>query len=375
MKQKYEKIYHVSDTDMDGYVSQYLFSLTGHKDVMYFNPKRNDMGEAFNLIFNDVVKHKDKKILLLITDFSLEEQWVKRLNNFKRGNKNIDIEYQLLDHHKTGEKIAKENEWYHFNNERCSALLTAHYVINNYVDETDDIKIKEDILFIGEFVDAYDRWIQDHPYFYQSNFVNEVIMGESRYPKAIQNHQDLRRDAIFHLIKSYILYFKKDDANIYELEKSKIDVTMSYLKGKIPDVVLEDKNISIFQKQCKHYAEEYLKNEKEYPTVMIDNVPFKVFYEVTGNLYQYMSSYYLDEAKEADATISVGKNGRCSLRTRKDNISVREIAEKHFNGGGHDGAAGGEFLESLEVNSEAEVIKLLKKKFKTRKLNKNQNPQ
>jgi len=363
MKKKYDKIIHISDTDMDGYGAQYMMSKTNPKDITYYNPKRNELGEIFNKVFKEILKNKDKKILLLITDFSLEEQWVKKLNNFKKGNKHIQVEYQLLDHHATGEKISKENDWYHFDNYKCSALLTAKYVVKYFLNDNEE-ELKNELLFIGELIDKYDRWItEDELSFEQSNYLNQILFESSRIPDVLKEKEKLKRNKIFELIDKIGISFKNENSSIEDIEMKKPKMEKDYLKGKIETEMLENKNISIFKKYCKYYANEYLKDEKKYKTIYIDNIPFKVFYNVTGEVWQQMSSYVLNNAKEAKALISIGQNGRCSLRTRNPEVNVRIIAEKYLNGGGHDQAAGGSIEEILEANSIEEILKIVEKKF------------
>ena len=75
---KYNKIYHLSHNDLDGYSSQYAMSFTG-ENIMYFNTSYEDVGININLIIKEILLNKKDKILFLITDVSLTEEFQKKM--------------------------------------------------------------------------------------------------------------------------------------------------------------------------------------------------------------------------------------------------------------------------------------------------------
>lgn len=358
---KYNKIYHLSHNDLDGYSSQYAMSFTG-EDIKYFNTSYEDVGININLIIKDILSNKKDKILFLITDVSLTEEWVKKLNNFKRGNKNIDITIQLLDHHKSNENLSKENEWYFLDMNKCATLITCEYVIKNFDISKKD---KNYLTFLGEFVDSHDRWLETHKYHNKANFLSDCVY-ELEFPDFLK---ESNREFVFFLIEKISLYFKEtffskyiyNDKNIQNCEKYVLNLYREFLSNKIPDKILKEKNLKINHKMFYYFSVlfEKLETKTYYLTIENRTMSFKMFYNLNSTVFQYLSHYYLERNKNIDFCISVKSSGSLSFRSKDENNDVAFIAKTFFDGGGHACASGGNYKKYGTINSIQDFEKIL----------------
>jgi len=278
---EYDVIYHLSDADLDGYGSQHFLNYYNKKfintKIVFSNARRMEITTKIKNVFSEIYNRKDDKILFLITDLSLEESQVKKINNFKSGNKNIDLDIQLLDHHITGLKNSENNDWYHMDINNCSAMLTYKWLEKNI--ERDEV---QDVL--SKVIQSYDLWKEKDEYFDIGVFLSNVITKEIRYPENFDDQERNERlfmiDQLSNLIfeNSNIrkleenLYNLKNDYVIDKLENGYIYKDLSYkdkkniylgqiMEGK--NVIFNafkeigNKDISIFSKDMKKYMNEY----------------------------------------------------------------------------------------------------------------------
>lgn len=361
---KYDIVFHLSHNDLDGYASQYAMTFT-KENILFYNTSYEDVNLNINLIFKEILNNKDKKILFLITDVSFDINAVNKINNFKKGNKNIDVSFQLLDHHKSNSASSEYNDWYYFDNDKCATLLTCEYVIENFKLTKNEIDY---LKYLGDFVDSHDRWLETHKYHHKANFLSDFIFNIS-YPDFLN---DNKREYIFFLIKKISLLFKENfiskllnKNSIEYCEKNIMNIIKSYLQGKIPDMILKDKNLKLNNKMIYLFTTLYEKTESNTYSVEINGKiqKFKILFDINSTIFQYLSHYYLGRNSDVNFMISVKKSGSMSFRSRYEECDVSYLAKTYFNGGGHSCASGGNFKSYGEVNSIQEFEKLMKTKM------------
>jgi len=349
MNKKYDVVYHLSDIDLDGYGSQYLMNMTD-EDIVFFNTNISELNKSINDIFELILKNKDKKILFMITDLSFNEKTIKKFNNFKKGNSNIDLTYQLLDHHKSNGENVNE-EWYLFDNNRCSARITADWILENY--DFNVFKI-DYIEYLGDFIDAHDRWLENSIYFHKSNFLSDKIFNI----QFLDEMKNEKRDYIFYIIEKYTNFLKS--GNIFDLESSSYNFDLIYLKDKIDFDLYKNINISLKLKYINYYAEFYL-NKINIELLKFKNNFVLVFYNLDKEIFQYMSKIIMKNRKNIDFLMNISTSGSISFRSQKE-IDVGNISKKYFNGGGHKNA-GGAKININGIHSKKELYKYLIDKY------------
>lgn len=356
---KYDIIYHLSDTDLDGYGSQYLTSLL-NENIKYYNCRIKDYNSKIKSILDDILLNKDKKILLLITDLSLTIDEADRLNNFIRGNSNIDLKIQLLDHHITGLETSKNNKWYYLDVDKCSAKITAYYVIN-YFEITSCAEINY-IDSIGDLIDSHDRWLENSIYHNKANHLADLV-----YNTLFEDYMvDQKREYIFHIIKTLSYQIIYDNLSMKDIELRNYNMINSYLKNKIDEDIYENDDIKLEHK-FYHYLETIyseLKNEIVEMKYNDQIVKFKISVNMDSNLFQYLSHIHLKKNRDLDFMVNLkNNNSKCSLSFRSLVFDVEEIARKHFEGGGHKQACGGKINFNKNFISDTEAKELILNKI------------
>ena len=356
----YSKIIHLSHNDLDGYGCQYLTNLL-YKNVTFFNTSYFDVDKNVNNIFKLILDKQNDKVLFLITDVNIDVKTENKINNFRNGNKNLNYDVQVIDHHKTGQDIADRNlDWYSLDTSRCATYLVGQWLLDNNPDI--NLSKKKYIKFIMEFIDSHDRWLEDHKYHHKANLVSGFIFNKIKYPTLFKDYE---REHFFFFLKEAFKYFSNENSTIYDFENNQVILLLSYLEDKLDKNIFEDKNICYEHKLYKYFTKLYTKmNTQTFEIKNIDNVnyKFKLFYELDSNVFQYLSHYYLNEnSDKVDFFLNVKSKGSLSFRS-KGNIDVEGLAKNYFNGGGHLNAAGGSIkLEpNQKFHSLSDVIEILK---------------
>lgn len=360
---QYDRIIHLSHNDLDGYGCQYLLNLVKEKNqnITFLNTSYFDVNKNVNLVFQEILSNPNDKTLFIISDVNLTMDAGDKINNFKNGNQHLNYDVILIDHHKTGKEVSlKYPEWYKLDLSRCASYLVGQWLINNNKIEND---LKNYILFIMEFIDSHDRWLENHKYHDKANLISGFVFNKIEYPDFLEN---IKRDHIFNLLDIGFNYFMDEKNNIYDFEKNEMKHLLSFLENKIPDEMFFSKDKSYSNKLINLFAEEYKKfDTKTFLINLNENTKysFKLFYELDSNIFQYLSHFYLNDVKEIDFMVNIKSKGSCSFRSKGD-IDVGTLSNKYFNGGGHTNAAGGSIpLEDIKLKSESDVIKILKEKY------------
>lgn len=369
---EYTKIYHLSHTDLDGYGSQYmtrhLAAINEHLTVKYFNASYKEVIGKVSEILSEIANDREGKILVLITDLSINEKIAKKLNNFKRGNKDIDLEYLALDHHRSNPEVAKQNKWCYVDHNKCGASITADFISGLVKSES----VKSHLLFVGKFIQAHDIWEKESEYFHKSNLLADII-NNFYFP---DNMSDIKREFILNYIFVF-LNLIKDLKGVQEIEMSlpiilKDALFLSGLNKDISESNIPSKH-KLYYFLAKKYAEKeqklysYLRDHDK--TYEFEEYFFRVVFNMNSECFQYFSHYYLEDNKNIDFIISISSSGKCALRSVKD-VDVNKIAYNIAGGGGHFNASGMKFNFTKNIHSDVEAIMNISENVKDIKITK-----
>jgi oligoribonuclease NrnB/cAMP/cGMP phosphodiesterase (DHH superfamily) len=342
---KYDIVYHLSHTDLDGYGAQLM---TRNLNPIYLNTDYYNLLVNINYIFSEIYIKRDKKILFLITDLAISEKIAKKINNFFRGNKDIDLTVQVLDHHKTTKDVADQNDWYHFDNTKCGASLTSEYVCREF-------GFDKKLLEIGKIIQAHDLWEKESPYFGVANLLSDVLF-DIYFPDFLL---DEKRKFFLHYIEAFIeTNLTSAHNNVFKLEKLMPDILISCLAKTINNEILHDNFVRTLYKVYWYQATCFL--EKKFETLEYKGLKYKVLFDIDRGFYQYFSHYVLEMDSSLDFLVNIRPSGSISLRSVKD-VDVSLIAQELCNGGGHKHAAAGKVIFDKEIHSYEEVVSFLKK--------------
>lgn len=346
----YDNLIHISHTDIDGYGSQYLTKLIG-LNAIYYNVDYGQIARVLNLAFNKLDK-LNGSTLILISDLNITEDIANKMNNFKRGNKHLNFEYLVIDHHITGLEVSKKNSWYKLDSSKCASYLVGNWILDSFFkgERRNQKELINKIKFTMEFIDAHDRWLVDHPMHNRANFVSSLIFSELKFPN---NMEDERRDFIFDFIDKSIEFFQLGNSTI-TFEQKKPLILKDILKKNIDKDVYENDDIPVKDKMINYFTKIY--SNLKTKTLDFEGKSFKLIFNMDSGIFQYLSHYYLEDNKDIDFMINVKLGGNCSFRSCGD-INVESIARRYFNGGGHKNAAGGN-LSNYSFNSEEELIEI-----------------
>jgi hypothetical protein len=360
--EEYDIILHLSHTDLDGYGSQYVMNFIKtikNLNIEYFNVNNyNETEKIFKSIFKLILnQYSNKKILLLITDLSIKENIAKRMNNFIKGN-NIDLTYQVLDHHKTGLDISKENEWYKIDTNKCGTSLTVDFILEN---SNINKEITNYLKFIGNFIESHDLWKKDDLFFHHSNFLADLIYNFY----FIDNLNDDKRQFIF----NYIYIFTGSIIDNKNIKLIELEMKLPEILNKVlillnlDKTIINNPSIRTLNKLIYFQSLKYKRTEESKEILTLNNdIKFIVVHNFNSSFFQYFSHYYLEDNRKIDFIINIKNNGSMSFRTIKKNIDVEKIA-KIFdkNGGGHKEAAGCKIkFQNKNIYSYNEIIKEIK---------------
>lgn len=337
MNKKYDLFYHLSDIDLDGYGSQYFVSKTD-ENVEFFSVKIYNFREKLNEVFSKCLENKDKKIMILITDISLDSSLYEKMTNFKKSNSNIDLTFQVLDHH-ISNGLYEDTDWYFIDESKCSAKITCEWVLKNYNFTDSEDKFYR---FVGEMVDSQDRWLTNHNLFSRSVFLADIIFNT----KFLDIFEEEKREYFFYFIEEYCKLVFFNDHNISYLENMVNPINREFLKNKVePEYFNEfiSTNNLFYYWFIKMFKDDPVKTGFE---ILQTNsgLKFVAFFEINSTIYQYFSHLFLEYFTDIDFCVSVKRKGNLSFRSQ-EHCDVGSLARDFFNGGGHKNASGGKVNE------------------------------
>ncbi len=351
---EFDKIFHLSHIDLDGYGCQYL-TIKAFNDIKVYNANYGaEVNQKLEQIYTDIKKLKEKEEftpLILITDLNLT---TKECNTLEKEALKLNAKILLLDHHATGENAAKNFEWYHLDISKCATLITYNWLQENF-----DFDKEKEYEAIVEAINSIDIWVEDSKYF----SYGKVLLG------MISNAREIDRVAFADEDNSYKLSLideSKKILNKYPLEKAPIIlddkihfIKKDFFKNDIDNT--KDNLVAI-------YISKLLNKNKEKMTV---NYGTKkgILTCSTGNT-SLIGNKFLKDNPDYDFYLEVSSRGTLSLRSN-NKIDVSKMAEEIGKGGGHPNASGGK-IEHYKDSFVYENFKEFIQNYLNQKVNKNE---
>lgn len=353
--EEYDRVIHLSHEDLDGFSCQVLTKMALGDNVEFTNTSYADVGEKIKLILEAVKKVPELNILFLITDVNLKSGECLMVENYLKENSNLEV--ILLDHHATGADEAAKYDWYDLDTKYSATKLTYMFLLAN---------TNEKFRSLGDFVEivnTYDLWREEDVYRHKvGTFLNEVVFEGPRFPKIL--HKE-RGEYIRYMLLRFAELMPSSNTevelpglNIRAIEEEFYPAfKKAYLKIHLDEAFVKDITITMRVK-FDHLIFKFLK-EMDFAVVSIDDVNFKVFFELDGGIFQTVSHLFNRFPDDSfNACINIKGDGKVSARCQ-DPVNVGRIAKDYFiEGGGHPCAAGGK-ISNTRLRSYEEAVAAL----------------
>ena len=332
------KLFHISHTDLDGYGCQ-LITNEFFKNGFFYNANYGqEVKLCIDKVIRDLENFKEEEILFLISDLNLTSQEAKDLD-FQINNLVSDgykIKLQLLDHHISGAKSAKEFYWYFLDSNRSATKIVYDYMIEEF--DAFDQDTKSWLEPLVNSINAVDIWLENEI----KNFeFGKVLMSMITKVKEINNtlFPDLTRTFKFYLLKEASKFIDEKDAHI-KLDNEIHFIKKEFLKLNEKDDTLDNLSATYLVKTLEDVKEELTviyKGQKGLLTYCLGSI------SIPGNAFLKANLDY-------DFFIDINKKGNASFRAN-GKMDVSLMASKLANGGGHVNASGckfDDFKESID---------------------------
>jgi oligoribonuclease NrnB/cAMP/cGMP phosphodiesterase (DHH superfamily) len=321
---EFEKVYHLSHIDLDGYGCQYLTSKVFDKIKFYNANYGAEVQQKLEQIYKDIKKEKEQKEftpLILITDLNLT---TKECNALEKEAMKLGAKILLLDHHGTGANAAERFAWYHLDTTKCATLITYNWLRENF--NFDEKKEYEPIV---QAINAIDIWVEESPYFPYGR----VLLG------MISNAREVDRVAFAKEDNSYrlaLIEAAKQILDKYPLQEAPIalDDKIHFIKKEFFKFDFNDTKDNL----VASYITNLLSKNKDEMTV---NYKGKkgILTCSTGNT-SLIGNNFLKANPDYDFYLEVSSRGTLGLRS-DNKMDVSKMAMEIGNGGGHPNASGG----------------------------------
>ncbi|MDR2904764.1 MAG: 3',5'-cyclic-nucleotide phosphodiesterase [Helicobacteraceae bacterium] len=358
--QNYEKtlrLFHLSHNDLDGYACQLvtkrffedIAALGAQKvEIRRFNSGYGaEISAKIALIAAKIAETDDRDPkLLLISDLNISREECKFAEK-TRANLRDDgheIELRLLDHHKSGEALAKEFEWYFLDIERSATKIVYEWCAARYKGAKTAQSAE-----LAEFVacvNAYDLWkTEEEARFEFGKAMNRLIL-EARELSDLMFAEENNRyrlaclNEAFKYLEGYRNVALDDDA---------LAIKKNFLQGGGERDTIDNLAARFIVELLSKNSDRltvYYSGEKGMLTYMIGNS------SVLGN-------EFLRRHTDFSFFMNVDRYGNVSLRSN-NKIDVSQMAEKLFGGGGHANAAGGKIQNFKEVFTYKQLLERIK---------------
>ena len=332
------KLFHISHTDLDGYGCQ-LITNEFFKNGFFYNANYGqEVKLCIDKVIRDLENFKEEEILFLISDLNLTSQEAKDLD-FQINNLVSDgykIKLQLLDHHISGAKSAKEFYWYFLDSNRSATKIVYDYMIEEF--DAFDQDTKSWLEPLVNSINAVDIWLENEI----KNFeFGKVLMSMITKVKEINNtlFPDLTRTFKFYLLKEASKFIDEKDAHI-KLDNEIHFIKKEFLKLNEKDDTLDNLSATYLVKTLEDVKEELTviyKGQKGILTYCLGSISIPANAFLKANL-------------DYDFFIDINKKGNASFRAN-GKMDVSLMASKLANGGGHVNASGckfDDFKESID---------------------------
>jgi oligoribonuclease NrnB/cAMP/cGMP phosphodiesterase (DHH superfamily) len=321
------RIFHLSHNDLDGYSCQ-LVTKRFFDQVHCFN---SGYGQEIAVKLSQIEEHIDgysrffpnEEKLLLISDLNLTKDDCKTCDKIAARQ---HIALQLLDHHRTGEKLQGEFGWYYMDITRCGTKIVYDWCMekNGRSVAANDDTLSEYV----NCVNAYDLW--------QTENVKRFEFGK------VLNRLNVEAKEI-----SPVLFGDKDNEYRIKLLENACEFIDNHRYVDLDDHIIALKK-KFFSQGNAHdtldnlatrYIVELLLKQREKFTIYYGKLNKGILTYQVGNS-SLMGNEFLSRCDDYSFFMDVSKIGTVSIRS-KDKLDVSVMANELFGGGGHANAAGG----------------------------------
>jgi len=329
--EQFDKVFHLSHIDLDGYGAQLISKEAFGKRVKFFNA---NYGQEVSFRLKQIVREllEVESSLVLITDLALSFSEALFLNSAikKLQNMGKNIELLLFDHHISGVELSFKYEWYSVDERRCATKITYDTLL-----ELGWLKSAPEWMeWFVEVVDCADRWQKDKKELFDMGRVWSYMVDNSKEINRISFDNE-SREYILAMLKHLATHSKGYSAVVVDellyrykklYFKKDIDDTLENLvSGFIVDLISNTlESMSFYYKDLKGL----LTYEQEFASVV-------------GNRF-------LNTFEDFDFFVNIKASGDffiCSI----DEIDVSKIAKVWAIGAGHKNAAAGKVEPLGEV--------------------------
>ena len=335
-----KKVYHLSHTDLDGYSCQ-LITDRVFKDIEFFNSNYGDeITQRLTQIVGSIKEDGFSENLILITDLNLTLEDATFLEESIKGI-DQDVEILLLDHHKSGEEVAKKYSWYHLDVNRSATKITYDWFKSSgLIDELSEYV---------ECVNAYDIWlVEQEKRFEIGKVLARYVMSAKEINRIMFSEDSFKY--IKSMIEEGVKYIGREDAHIA------LDDNLHSIKKKF---FIQHENNTL-ENLVSEYVVELLTKNKEFMSVYYKGSRGILTYSV-GNS-SIIGNGFLVKNPDFDFFMDINSRKNISLRAN-NKIDVSLLAKEVFDGGGHANASGGRFGEFKDSFVYEDIKKQIEEKF------------
>ena len=321
---EFDRVYHLSHIDLDGYGCQYLTNKV-FDDINFYNANYGaEVQQKLEQIYSDIKEQKEKDEftpLILITDLNLT---TKECNALEKEAMKLGAKIVLLDHHGTGANAAERFAWYYLDTSRCATLITYEWLREHF-----DFDKSSEYEAIVQAINAIDIWVEESSYFPYGR----VLLGMISNAREVDRVAFAKEDTLYKLA---LIEAAKQVLQEYPLEEAPIvlDDRLHFIKKEFFQSQKNDTKDNL----VASYVTNLLSQNKEKMTVEYKGK--KGILACSSGNTSLIGNNFLLANPEYDFYLEVSSRGTLSLRSN-DKVDVSKIAAEIGNGGGHPNASGG----------------------------------
>lgn len=288
-----------SHNDLDGAGCVILGKLAFNTCAYRVNNYNNIDKKICDFLDNEALKSQNSYDYLFITDISVNDDTINKLNESRYRNS-----YILLDHHDTRTEIHNGDNIFVIVNDSEGKPNSGTNLFAEFIEHNFGFKFNQSTNFFVDMVRCWDTWLWKEMDIFTPVELNHLF-GHLKFIEFVKNFCSKLEDNSFGL-------FSDREREIIQKIVDDIQYYFDTMKT-------------------------YISFEDEYT----------IGYCVAEDYTSYIADMYLDKNKNVDFLIILNlKKGLGSIRTQKENIHVGKIAEK-LGGGGHEKASGFSINEEL----------------------------
>ncbi|MDR0747017.1 MAG: hypothetical protein LBE89_03895 [Helicobacteraceae bacterium] len=340
------RIFHLSHNDLDGYSCQLVTKRFFDKVHCFNSGYGQEIAAKLSQIEEQIEGYSrfssNEEKLLLISDLNLTKDDCKICDKIAERQ---HISLQLLDHHKTGEKLQEKFGWYYMDITRCGTKIVYDWCVekNSGSDAANDGTLSEYV----NCVNVYDLWrTEDTKRFEFGKVLNRLNVEAREISPVLFGGKD--SEYRIKLLESACKFI--DDHRYVDLDDHIIALKKEFFsQGDASDTL---------DNLVARYIVELLIKEREKFTIYYDKLNKGILTYQVGNS-SLMGNEFLSRCEDYSFFMDVSKAGTVSIRSN-DKLDVSLMASKLFGGGGHTNAAGGRIAGFKDIYTYGALLDRIK---------------